>query len=85
MLGFDGRFLEIGSNSSSCAPDVYIGCFEAHSRYRRAILGEFMEFDHVLVNLRALKHYEISIHCLLKSPKAIGSFTFLPLNEVIVR
>ena len=58
---FDGRILEIGDNLSSCVPYVYIGCFEVHSRYRMAILGEFMEFDHVLVNLSALKHYEISI------------------------
>ena len=82
---FDGRFLEIGGNSPSCVPDVYIGCFEVHSRYRMAILGEFMEFGLVLVNLGALKYYETSIRCLLKSPKTIGSSTFLPLNEVIVR
>ena len=68
---FDGRFLEIGGNSPSCVPDVYIGCFEVHSRYRMAILCEFMEFGLVLVNLGALKYYETSIHCLLKSPKEL--------------
>ena len=75
-VGFWRPYFRNRGQFTSCVPYVYIGCFEVHSRYRMAILGEFMEFNHVLVNLSALKHYEITIRWLLKSPKAIGSFTF---------